>query len=166
MTEVRKMTRIPKILILIIASLLIIGQSQAMSAQRFATVKNIQGKVEVLKNGKEWQLAKEGMTLHMNDEIRTWEKSFVELLLDEKGATGRLEVKQNTRMRLNTLEVNKKGEKKTLLDVAIGRVMVHVQKLKGDSKFEVKTPTSTMGVRGTVFEVIVKDNEAQGSVNK
>jgi len=32
-----------------------------------------------------------------------------------------------------------------------------VESLKGSGKFEVKTPTALTGVRGTVFEVTVKE---------
>jgi hypothetical protein len=49
------------------------------------------------------------------------------------------------------------GDKTTLLDLAIGKVLVQTQKLQGDSKFEVRTPTALTGVRGTIFEVTVKE---------
>ena len=43
----------------------------------------------------------------------------------------------------------------TLLVVGIGSVLVKADKLVGASKFEVKTPTSIIGIRGTIFEVYV-----------
>jgi len=59
-----------------------------------------------------------------------------------------------SRMRLNTLELNQEtGEKTTVLDLAIGKVLIHAEKLKGDSVFNVRTPNSTTGVRGTTFTV-------------
>ena len=48
------------------------------------------------------------------------------------------------------------GMKKTLLDLSIGQVLIKAEKLDTpDSKFEVKTPTSVVGVRGTKFSVKV-----------
>ena len=46
---------------------------------------------------------------------------------------------------------------KTLLDLAMGEVLIKAQKVHGEnSKFEVKTPTSIVGVRGTTFNVKVE----------
>ena len=45
----------------------------------------------------------------------------------------------------------------TLLDLAIGKILISAEKLDTpDSKFEVKTPTSVVGVRGTAFSVEVE----------
>jgi len=127
---------------------------------RYAILKTIEGQVEIRQKNSDWQKATVGMILHETDEMRTGKSSYAELLIDNQGAAGRLEIQEVTRLGLNTLALNEKtNEKTTLLDVAIGRVMIHVEKLKGDSKFEVRTPTSTMGVRGTVFEVVVEDQE-------
>lgn len=38
--------------------------------------------------------------------------------------------------------------------------MMHVEKFKGEPKFEVQRPTSTMDVRGAVFEDFVEEDEA------
>ena len=52
---------------------------------------------------------------------------------------------------------SKTGDKTTLLDLALGKVLVHVEKLQGKSKFEVRTPTALTGVRGTTFTVEVRE---------
>lgn len=154
-----------KIFIVIIAagwlSLSCIGMRDSWAKEgRFATIHKIEGTVEIRRHDGVWEPAEEGMLLYEKDEIRTDHSSYAELLLDEHGRTGRLQIKEDSRMRLNTLEEDiKTGDQKTLLDVAIGQVMVRVEKLKGDSKFEVNTPTSTVGVRGTAFEVVVKEEE-------
>ena len=71
-----------------------------------------------------------------------------------KGSTAVLTLRNNSYLILNTLsgEANSK-EKETVLDLAIGSVLLKVNKLKGDSTFQVKTPNAVTGVRGTVFEV-------------
>lgn len=151
-------------IIFVVASfmMLVVPSSFAEEEARFAAIKTMKGMVEVKIANSDWLPAQEGMVLHIEDEIRTGKDSMAELVLDEAGATGWLEIKEMTRMKLNTLDLNSlTGEKRTMLDVAIGRVMVHVEKLEGDSKFEVRTPTATMGVRGTVFEVIVEEEKKE-----
>ncbi len=149
--------------VVVILGLLFFVVSAHAEQARYASVVKIKGIVQVKEASvSDWSLAKEGMILHQNDEIRTDKDSQAQLLLDKDGSTGQIELKEQTRLKLNTLIANEdKHEKTTLLDVAIGRVMVHVEKLKGDSKFEINTPTSTMGVRGTTFEVEVEDKDVK-----
>ena len=124
---------------------------------REATVIKVKGEVTVKSAAGEWQPAKAGVVLRQEDQIRTGKGGFAEILLDD-GKVGRLELKENSHLRLNTLsESPSSGDRVTLLDLAVGKVLVHAQKLRGESKFEVRTPTSTTGVRGTVFEVSVEE---------
>ena len=123
---------------------------------RMAVISEMHGAVEVRLGGGEWQPAIKGMILHEKDEILTTEGGFVELLLDKKDKTGKLTLEENTRLRLAMMTEDPVSEDKaTLLELAIGEMLVRVKKLQGNSKFEVKTPTSTTGVRGTVFKVTV-----------
>ena len=127
---------------------------------RYAILMKTNGTVEVRANGGDWKSAEAGMILHQSDEIRTGPKSTANLLLDEKGSTGNFELKPTSRIRLGTLTLNAStGDKTTILDLAIGDVLVHAQKLEGNSKFQVRTPNSTTGVRGTTFLVSAKPKE-------
>lgn len=54
-------------------------------------------------------------------------------------------------------------DKTTLIDLALGKLLVKVEALKGSSKFEVRTPTAQTGVRGTEFEIAVEDDEADAT---
>ena len=50
---------------------------------------------------------------------------------------------------------------KDLLDVWLGRVKVHIQKLGGQpNPNRIKTPTAVISVRGTTFDVVVEDEES------
>ena len=50
---------------------------------------------------------------------------------------------------------------KDLLDLLLGRVKVHIQKLGGQpNNNRVTTPTAVISVRGTVFDVTVEDQES------
>lgn len=50
---------------------------------------------------------------------------------------------------------------KDLLDVFIGRVKIHIEKFGGlPNHNRVSTPTAVISVRGTIFDVVVEDDEA------
>ena len=124
---------------------------------RYGTLKDPDANVFMRIPGGEWQSAKDGMVILPGDEIRTAPDAKVKVLLDD-GKTGTVEVKEGSLFRIETADVDKTtGDKTTLLDLAIGKVLVQAQKLQGGSKFEVRTPTTLTGVRGTVFEVTVKE---------
>ena len=123
---------------------------------REATISGVKGEVFVRQNHGDWKPAQKGMVLYRDDEVKTSQGSLAEVLLDN-GAVGSVQVKEKSLFRINIMDEDvKTGDKVTLLDLAIGKVMVHAEKLKGNSKFEVRTPTSTTGVRGTMFEVSVE----------
>ena len=123
-----------------------------------AMISKVRGEVVVIRQGRTQEIAKAGTHLSEADEIRTGENAYAEILLDENAGAGRLEVHEKSHLRLRALQKKSDtGERITLLQEAIGKVNVHVQKLKGDSKFEVETPTATTGVRGTDFTVEVRE---------
>ena len=131
----------------------------AVVAERFVELEDMKGEVSVKSGADEnWKLATKGMRVSENGEIKTGKDSTAVILIDEKGSTGKVDVKQNTWMRIAQLGYDEKQEnKKTLLDLALGQVLVQAEKLKGESSFQVRTPTSTTSVRGTVFEVKVEE---------
>ena len=113
-----------------------------------------------------WKPALKHMVLGEKDEILTALDSSAEILLEKKGGVGKVEMGENTRLRLGTLEKRPEtGDKKTLLELAIGRVLVLTKKLHGSSEFQVKTPTSSCGVHGTVFEVTVQKKQAPSATS-
>lgn len=125
---------------------------------RVAEISNLQGAVWFRKSGTtEWKGAEKGMLLLENDEIKTGENAKVEILLDTAGETGKLDLAANTQMRFETMTKDSATQDKTtLLDLAVGKVLIKAEKLKRNSSFQVKTPTSICGVRGTLFEVTVE----------
>jgi len=129
----------------------------AKTGTRYGTLQNAGKDVFVKCPGGEWQAAKDGMVILPGDQVRTASQSSVEVLLDG-GKVGVVEIKGGSLFRVSKAETDPvMGDKTTLLDLAVGKVMVHVEKLKGNSRFEVKTPTALTGVRGTTFEVTVKE---------
>lgn len=127
-------------------------------AVRVAEISNLEGAVWYRKSGTtEWKGAEKGMLLLENDEIKTGENAKAEILLDTAGETGKLDLTANSQMRFETMGKDPATEDKTtLLDLAVGKVLIKAEKLRGNSTFQVKTPTSICGVRGTLFEVTVE----------
>jgi hypothetical protein len=53
------------------------------------------------------------------------------------------------------------GNWKDLLEVFLGRVKVHIQKIGGQPNYnKVRTPTAVISVRGTIFDVTVEQEDA------
>jgi len=124
---------------------------------RYGVLKNPGKDVFVRKNGGEWTAAKDGMIILPGDEVKTAEKNSVEVLMDG-GRVGRIEIKEGSLFRIQKAETHvATDDKTTILDLALGKILVKVEALKGNSKFEVRTPTALTGVRGTTFEVTVKE---------
>jgi len=126
---------------------------------RIAEISDIQGDVQFRKGGTtEWKGAEKGMILLEGDSIKTGAVAKAKILLDKAGETGQLDLAPNSLLRLQTLKKDSTTEDKTtLLDLALGKVLIKAEKLKGNSSFQVKTPTSICGVRGTTFEVSVDE---------
>ncbi len=122
---------------------------------RTATLANFAGDVMLRQGGGEWKPATPGAIMKINDEIKTSSGATAELLLDN-GNVGSVKIHEKSQFKIDVMDQNQAtGDKVTYLNLALGKILVQVQKLQGDSKFEVRTPTSTTGVRGTVFEVSV-----------
>ena len=124
---------------------------------RQAKVAGLKGEVKFLKAGaSDWAVLEQGMILGEGDSIKTGKDSEVSLEFIGAKKTADVTVKAESEFRLKTFKYDQATQTEdTLLDIEIGNVLVKAEKLVGDSKFEVKTPTSIVGIRGTVFEVQV-----------
>ncbi len=99
-----------------------------------------------------------GMALNERDIIITGKDSKAVLNVNGRAESATVEVDENSQLMLLELKKDKKtGTENTLLDLAVGKILVKARELRDpDSKFEVKTPTSVVGVRGTNFSVEVE----------
>jgi len=127
----------------------------AAETGRQAKIINVKGDVIVKKSGQEsWIPAKIDMIMTQGDVIKTGNESNA--LLD-LGGSGTAEINPNSQLSLAQIAQDTTGNKKTLLDLAVGEVFIKAEKLRTtEEKFEVKTPTSIVGVRGTKFSVKVE----------
>jgi len=126
---------------------------------RSVKVVGIEGKAYVMIAGEgEWIPAETGMMLNEGDLVKTEKESWMLLNVDGMAQVATVEVKENSQLLLSQLLADKQaGTESTLLDLAVGEILIKAQEVRGeDSKFEVKTPTSIVGVRGTSFAVKVE----------
>ena len=134
----------------------------AEESKRTAQIVSLDGKAEVKLMGQSnWTPAQVGTVLHEGDTLKTAAGAAALLNVDGKGQTATIDVSEKSQLLLSQMLYNKeKGTSKTLLDLAMGEVLIKAQKVHGEeSKFEVKTPTSIVGVRGTTFKVKVESAE-------
>ena len=132
-----------------------IGSSEEL--KRTATVAKLSGEVMVKNPGPgSWVPAKVGDILNEGSFIKTGIGAQAVINVDN-GQTAVVDISEKSLVSFTTLiKDGATGMKKTLLDLSIGQVLIKAEKLDTpDSKFEVKTPTSVVGVRGTKFSVKV-----------
>lgn len=138
---------------------LILGAVPALEAAEASSAKvtRILGEARVLKAGEtEWKTLETDAVLRQGDQIQTSEKGSVMLILEGSDKTAEVVVKGSSEVRFEEFTFDRaRKTDSTLLDVSLGSVLVKAEKFSGESKFEVKTPTSIVGIRGTVFEVQV-----------
>jgi hypothetical protein len=146
------------LIVLAIFSLLCTGVFAA-EAKRIAAIAELNGTVEVKTVTGKWLPASVGMLLNQGDMVRTGGADSLAILnLDGNAQTAKVEIRENSQLKLAELLEDKAETKQTtLLDLSIGKILIQAKKLDSiKSKFEVKTPTSVVGVRGTTFSVLVE----------
>jgi len=153
-----------RILSVVVVFVMVIGLASAACAEeaiRTGRLVDMKGTVHVKPaSGGEVIPAELGMSLSEGDMIMTGAGSWAFLNLDGVD-TATVEVKENSRVLLAELIMDEEeGTQQTLLDLAMGKVLITAQKIHHeDSNFQVKTPTSIVGVRGTTFAVEVEGLE-------
>ncbi len=146
-----------KFILVMIIMMGMLSSSYAIE-KRTARVVSTNGTAEVKRTGQAtWAPANVGMVLNEGDAIKTAPKAWALLSIDD-GKVGTVEVRGDSQMMITELTATPETQTSaTLLDLAIGEVMIKAKKIHGEgSKFEVKTPTSVVGVRGTTFNVKVE----------
>jgi hypothetical protein len=122
------------------------------SPEAAAKVTQLTGQVSVLKDSQPWAL-QVGSTVQVKQIIVTGSDGFAIFQVSD-GST--FEVYPNSKVTFR----NNPSNWKDLLDLWIGRVKVHVQRLGGQPNHNrVTTPTAVISVRGTVFDVSVEDED-------
>jgi hypothetical protein len=130
----------------------------SLAATKDVVVADVQGKAEVMSQGSSsWDPISFGMSLGTGDTIRTAKGSYVDLKFKGNGQDDAIvRVDSNSNMKITDyVASNDVANKKIALDLAMGDILVKANQLKNESQFQVRTPTSVVGVRGTGFKVSV-----------
>jgi len=117
-----------------------------------AKVITLNGQVSVLRDDSPWVL-NVGDTVKPHQIIITGPDGFAVFQVSD-GST--FEVFPNARVVFR----DNPGSWHDLLDILLGRVKIHIQKLGGQPNYNrVRTPTAVISVRGTVFDVADEDED-------
>lgn len=147
----------------VILAILFFGISMCTAEEgaKNVSILNISGIVEVMGQGSSvWAPAVSGMKLGAGDTVRTKENSHADLDFGPKSQAAVVRIGQNSSMKIDAYTASEKvDQRKILLDLAVGEVLVKVNKIKDESQFQVRTPTSIVGVRGTMFKVQTSQSE-------
>ena len=122
-------------------------------ADRWLEVEQIYGDVEL--RGASSRDAQVGDRLSsVGDGLTTSDQSTSTLAIDS--AIGRVQMAQNTELRVNQLGVQSDGARVTLLDIRRGQVRVQARRFTNpNSRLEIQTPSGVAAVRGTDFGVSI-----------
>jgi hypothetical protein len=117
-----------------------------------ARVLSQSGSVSIVRNGDLWVL-QQGAIVQAGTEIVSETDGHAILELSD---TSRVEVFPNSRLIFRANH----GNWKDLLDLVLGKVRVHIEKLGGQpNPYRMNSPTALIAVRGTTFEVNVDASE-------
>jgi hypothetical protein len=118
-------------------------------AQKIATLEGVKGDVRIIKPGKKRGLkGRDGMALFQKTIIKTSNSDSFADIVYIKG--GRVRVMPNSELALASADFSK-GKMEKQVDLITGKIFNVVDKLTENDSYKVKTPTSTSGVKGTIF---------------
>jgi len=136
---------------LLTAAALSVFLAPAMAQQRAATLLQQVGQVSVLSDGNAVSLF-DGNPIKPNQIVVTGANSYAKFQVSDGSI---FEVFENSRVTF----YDRGGGWKDLLNVWIGHVKVYVQHMFGPNPTSVTSPTAVISVRGTIFDVVVEDDD-------
>ncbi len=127
----------------------------AQAAEGSARVVAIRaGGADYTTDGTTWYQLEPGTVLKAGSTVRTDAMGVVDLNLGKNG--GRVRLTPGTTLALNTLSVEQgAGESiaNTEMGLSTGRIQGVLRKLSASSRFEVRTPVGSAGIRGTKYDI-------------
>ena len=141
-------------------ALLVLGLS--LFSVYAAKIVYVKGRVEVQPSSANiWQRAKKGTEINIGDSIRTARHSEAQVLLDESKKSF-IDIAEQTLVIINSTSAGRINK----LDLSHGKIFASVDKLQAGGVFEVSTPSSVAGVRGTSWSVASNSKRDEISVYK
>lgn len=129
------------------------AQIPFFSSNSIATCTKIQGQVSVMRDSYPWALS-QGNTIQPQQMIMSGPDGYAVFQVSD-GSTFEVFPDSKVIFRANP------GSLKDLVDMVIGRIRVHIEKIGGQpNPNNVKTPSAVISVRGTIFDVIVDPEDS------
>jgi len=119
-----------------------------------AVIVKLGGGVRVQPQGSPaWHTPVLNEVLNPGDKIETGEDGRIEISFDNGHI---MELRGNTQMIIKVLSRDgKTGVYENLFECKFGKIRAKLQKIKGKSSFQVKTPQAICGVRGTIMYLVI-----------
>jgi hypothetical protein len=141
------------VLVVAVGGFLFFPRGGGLSIANAATLTVLHGQVDAQKAGADFAPGYDGDLLTTGDVVRA-DAAGNAVVTFFDGST--LTVQSGAQVKVVSLVKAGDGSLQVSIEQTLGRTWASVQKLGGNGKFEVKTPTSTAAVRGTAFETIVE----------
>jgi hypothetical protein len=136
------------------------GQSDGKSLGTQAKVTFLQGKADFQSKGVgSWKSLRTGSLLSQDDEVRTAEKSRIEIELPDRSV---LRFDQRTNFKMKSVSFDpQSGERDVKVQMGAGKTWANVRKAFGTKKtFEVASANAVAGVRGTVWRMTIGGDQS------
>lgn len=130
-----------------------LGSAQAQQ-EGTVTVTSVRGSAQYSDAGGSWMPLKVGKVLKAGAVVKTAADSQVDLFLKQNGPVVR--VTADTTLGLDKMLFDDTGAEtvvETQLNLVNGRILGNVKKLAAASRYDVKVPTGTVGIRGTEYDI-------------
>jgi hypothetical protein len=117
-------------------------------------VRTVHGTASYAEHGGEWKPLKTGQALGPGTTVKTGVDGSADLFLGDNGPD--VHLFDSTTLGLDRLNVERTGADlltETQLNLTAGTIRGEVHKLAAASKYEVKTPNTVVGVRGTKYQI-------------
>ena len=151
--------------LLVLVSLLLITVPQVKADSEEIRLDHLAGRVEYKASSwfffsSSWQELEDSTSLSKGDLIKTGPKGRAQITFANQARTL---IKPNSK-----LKVVNDSAKLTKVKLSLGEVWVKfIQNLNSEEGFEIETPSAVAGVKGTLFKVVVNENEeTQVTVNE
>ena len=151
-----------KLVALFVVLLIVVGgvgylyfpRGSSLSAAVAATLAVLNTDITAQKGGADFVPALDGDLLASGDVVKSSANGRAVLTFFDGSS---LTVDTGSVVKVTTLNRLENGGIQLVIEQSLGRTWASVSKLKtADSKFEIRTPTSTAAVRGTAFETVVE----------